>query len=443
MRAKRFLKEDRMETEFYGKETLSDIQRFECTTAIGRCLLYKRIKAPRIGNRNGDAPRRVVPVETPANALVVQDGIGGYDWCFQAEEGIINFTLMAYTSQGSSSSDSESEEGSIVPPSYTGNYMPSRPDISFDGLDDSVYKTKDIDSDKMNSVFNLKQSRTKPKFSKINFVKSDENVKSVNKENTHKQVEYPRKSQSPRVRRDFNKKSIAKTYNLNEKVKTARVNNVTTAGPKAVVSAAVGYGENVVKSSACWIWRPTGNGNPQYTLQDQGIFDSGCFRHMTGNKSFLTDYQEVDGGFVAFAGSPKGGGLTCLFAKAIIDESKLWHRRHGHINFKTMNKLVMGNLVRGLPSKVFENDHTCVACQKGKQHKASCKTKPVSSISQPLQMLHMDLFGLTFVRSLNHKIYCLVVTDNYSRCDNGTEFKNNDMNKFCGLKGIKMEFSVA
>ncbi|GJX68947.1 hypothetical protein Tco_0304674 [Tanacetum coccineum] len=100
----------------------------------------------------------------------------------------------------------------------------------------------------------------------------------------------------------FNQKSTAKTNNFNEKVNTARVNNVTTVGPKAVVSAAVGNGENVVKSSACWIWRPTGN--------DQGIFDSGCSRHMTGNKSFLTDYQEIDGGFVAFGGSPKGGKIT-------------------------------------------------------------------------------------------------------------------------------------
>nr|GEW38108.1 retrovirus-related Pol polyprotein from transposon 17.6 [Tanacetum cinerariifolium] len=40
------------------------------------------------------------------------------------------------------------------------------------------------------------------------------------------------------------------------------------------------------------------------------------------------------------------GDLTCLFAKATLDESNLWHRRLGHINFKTMNKLVKGNLVR-------------------------------------------------------------------------------------------------
>ncbi|GKD00913.1 putative ribonuclease H-like domain-containing protein, partial [Tanacetum coccineum] len=300
------------------------------------------------------------------------------------------------------------------------------------------------------------------------------------------------------------------------------VNNVTTAGPEVIVITAEGKRENVVKSSACWIWRPIGKDNPQYALQDQGFFDSGCSRHISGNKSYLTDYQDIDGGFVAFAGSPKEDlvvkelkfnlfsisqicdkknsvlfteteclvlfpdlkllderGLTCLFAKATIDESNLWHRRLGHINFKTMNKLVRGNLVRGLPSKLFENDHTCLACQKGKQHKASCKTKLVSSISQLLQMLHMDLFGPTSVRSINHKTYCLVVTDDFSRfswvfflatkdetswilktfitgienqinhkvkiirCDNRTEFTNNDMNQFCGMKGIKREFSVA
>ncbi|GJZ84043.1 putative ribonuclease H-like domain-containing protein [Tanacetum coccineum] len=107
--------------------------------------------------------------------------------------------------------------------------------------------------------------------------------------------------------------------------------------------------------------------------------------------------------------------LTCLVAKATLDESMLWHRRLGHINFKTINKLVKDNLVRGLPSKRFENDQTCVACLKGKQHKASCKSKVQNSITQPLFMLHMDLFGPTFVSSLMNKKYCLVVTDDYSR----------------------------
>nr|GEY42397.1 putative ribonuclease H-like domain-containing protein [Tanacetum cinerariifolium] len=172
------------------------------------------------------------------------------------------------------------------------------------------------------------------------------------------------------------------------------------------------------------------------------------------------------------------GDLTCLFAKATIDESNLWHRRLGHINFKTMNKLVKGNLVRGLPTKVFENNNTCVACKKGKQQRASCKTKPVSFVDQPLYRLHMDLFRPTFGKSLNKKSYCLVVTDDYSRftwvfflatkdetspilktsitglenqlslkvkvikSDNGTKFKNNDLSQFCGMKRNKREFCV-
>ncbi|GJU18118.1 putative ribonuclease H-like domain-containing protein [Tanacetum coccineum] len=66
-------------------------------------------------------------------------------------------------------------------------------------------------------------------------------------------------------------------------------------------------------------------------------------------------------------------GLTCLVAKATSEESMLWHRRLGHVNFKNINKLVKDNLVRDLPLKRFENDQTCVACLKGKQHRASYK----------------------------------------------------------------------
>ncbi|GKE68940.1 hypothetical protein Tco_1527012, partial [Tanacetum coccineum] len=73
------------------------------------------------------------------------------------------------------------------------------------------------------------------------------------------------------VRRAFNQKSAAKTNNLNEKVKTTRVNNVTTVGPKAIVSATMGNGEKAVKSSACWIWRPTGN-IIDHTSKDSGSY---------------------------------------------------------------------------------------------------------------------------------------------------------------------------
>nr|GEW65993.1 hypothetical protein [Tanacetum cinerariifolium] len=123
------------------------------------------------------------------------------------------------------------------------------------------------------------------------------------------------------------------------------------------------------------------------------------------------------------------GDLTCLFAKATLDESNLWHRRLGHVNFKTINKLVKGNLVRGLPSKVFTNENSCVACKKGKQHRASYK----SNTDETPSVLKTFIIGLENLLSLKVKII---------RCDNGTEFKNADLNQFCGLKGIKREFSV-
>nr|GEU93432.1 putative ribonuclease H-like domain-containing protein [Tanacetum cinerariifolium] len=302
-------------------------------------------------------------------------------------------------------------------------------------------------------------------------------------------------------KRPFHQQTSLKNRYLVNTTKVKFVNTVYTTKGKSVTSAFGKQGSNAVKSSACWVWRPKIKGDPQAALRDTGIFDSGCSRHMTRNKSFLSDYQEYDGGFADFAGSSTGvllkvprknnmysfdlknvvpsKGLTCLFAKATNDESNLWHKRLGHINFKKMDKLMKGNLVRGLPSKIFKNDHTCVACQKGKQHKASCKSKLVNSVSQPFQILHMDLFGPTFIKSIMEKMYCLVVTDDYSmfswvfflakkdktyeilkdfitgienqlnhkvkiiRCDNGSEFKKYKMNQFCGIKGIKREFSNA
>ncbi|GJU16436.1 putative ribonuclease H-like domain-containing protein [Tanacetum coccineum] len=504
MRVKRFIKKTRRKMDLNDKETVGfDSTKVKCYNCHRRGHFVRECRAPRNQeNRNRDAPRRNALVDTSTtNTLVVQDGIGGYDWSFQAEEGITNFALMAYTSQGSSSSSSsyskrealnksnleiisyqmglESLEARIVvhkknesvyeediaflkydvqvkdisikelknqlenalnekdnlklklekfetssknltklinsqiiakdktglgfdeqvnksevldnvfdnresdgddnlvggyhvvPPPYTGNYMSSRPDLSFAGLDDSVYKTKvsetetgisktskdiveepktvrpstpiieewDTDSDN-DSVFRPKSDQTKPKFTNINFVKYGENVKSINKENTHRQVEYPRKSQSPKGNRrnwngvmtqklgngfEFIKKACFVCGSFNHLIKdfetiTQRVNHqnkLTPPHPKrnlfqqqllqvrdkcqlmlrsqrllraatSIISDAVGNGENVV----------------------QGIFGSRCSRHMTGNKSFLTDYQEINGGFVAFAGSPKGGKIT-------------------------------------------------------------------------------------------------------------------------------------
>jgi hypothetical protein len=105
----------------------------------------------------------------------------------------------------------------------------------------------------------------------------------------------------------------------------------------------------------------------------------------------------------------------CLVARETMEEAHLWHRRLEHVNFKNINKLVKGNLVRGLPSKTYKNDHSCLACKKGKQHKVSCKKIEERTIREPLELSHMDLFRPVSVESLNKKKYCLVITYDCSR----------------------------
>ncbi|GJS49472.1 putative ribonuclease H-like domain-containing protein [Tanacetum coccineum] len=145
-----------------------------------------------------------------------------------------------------------------------------------------------------------------------------------------------------------------------------------------------------------------------------------------------------------------------------------------------LNKLAKHKLVNGLPSKLFTNEHNCVACNKGKQHKASYKAiTAVSTISAPLQLLHMDLFGPTSIKANEHKYYswCLQMTvsrftwvfflgtkdETYGilkdfltfienqltnkvkaiRCDNGTEFKNSKLIELYASKGIRRDYSNA
>nr|GEX81033.1 ribonuclease H-like domain-containing protein [Tanacetum cinerariifolium]GEY06143.1 ribonuclease H-like domain-containing protein [Tanacetum cinerariifolium]GEY06146.1 ribonuclease H-like domain-containing protein [Tanacetum cinerariifolium] len=120
--------------------------------------------------------------------------------------------------------------------------------------------------------------------------------------------------------------------------------------------------------------------------------------------------------------------LTYLVAKATLDESMLWHKRLGHIKFKNINKLVKDKLVRGLPSKRYENDQTCVACLNGKQHKASSIKDETTGILKKF---------ITEIENLVDKNAKVI------RCDNETEFKNSVMNDFCAMKCIRKEFSVA
>ncbi|GJV85306.1 putative ribonuclease H-like domain-containing protein [Tanacetum coccineum] len=206
------------------------------------------------------------------------------------------------------------------------------------------------------------------------------------------------KSHSP-IRRPFYKSTVLNTRVSKEKVNTVRVNGVNTAGQTAV-STVKGNGVTAVKASAGCVWRPkmtdlnngskdnsgswiSKRGNPQQALKYKGMFDSGCSRHMTGNKALLTDYQDIDGGFVAFGGSTRGGKITCI----VTDDFS----RFSWVFFLATKSETSGILKKFITE--VENQ-------------------------------------------LNNKVKVI-------RFDNGTEFKNREMDEFYGQKGIKKEYSVA
>nr|GEV23203.1 retrovirus-related Pol polyprotein from transposon TNT 1-94 [Tanacetum cinerariifolium] len=185
------------------------------------------------------------------------------------------------------------------------------------------------------------------------------------------------------------------------------------------------------------------------------IIDSGCSKHMTGNRALLTNFVEKFLGTVRFGNNDlvviagygyvvigsmaikkvyyiflpviarrmctialnevASNSSTCLLAKASSSQSWLWHQRLSHLNFATINNLVKNYLVQGLPKMKLEKDDLCSACEQGKIHRKHHKSKTAFASNKPLYLLHMDLCGLMRVKSINGKRYVLVVVDDYSR----------------------------
>ncbi|GKD17764.1 retrovirus-related pol polyprotein from transposon TNT 1-94 [Tanacetum coccineum] len=144
-----------------------------------------------------------------------------------------------------------------------------------------------------------------------------------------------------------------------------------------------------------------------------------------------------------------------FFAKASPSVNWVWHKRLSHLNFKNINNLAKHNLVSGLPSLTFSKDKNCSACEKGKHHRASFKTKRSFSINKSSHLLYIDLFRPVKPQTINHNKYTLVIVDEYlrkmenlnevrvkePRSDNGTEFRNHKLEEFCDEKGISHNFS--
>ncbi|GKD66094.1 retrovirus-related pol polyprotein from transposon TNT 1-94, partial [Tanacetum coccineum] len=168
---------------------------------------------------------------------------------------------------------------------------------------------------------------------------------------------------------------------------------------------------------------------------DEWIKDSGCSKHMTSNCKLFSSYKAHNGGNVIFGSNLRGNiigkgrgirkkGLYVMklgnkpndqiFLAKIDENSTLWHRRLGHANMRLIQSLASKELVRNLPKLKFDQ-HFYDACKIRKQAHASHKAKNIVSTTRCLELLHMDLFGPSVVRSYGGNRYTLVIVDDYSR----------------------------
>ncbi|GJY65744.1 putative ribonuclease H-like domain-containing protein [Tanacetum coccineum] len=421
-------------------------------------------------NRNQDSSKRTINVEeTSSKAMMAIDG-AGFDWSYMADDEVPANIALLCLFRLSDLSYSGLEE--FQQPEFEG-YGPKTSKSVSENISNKVKESPDallveelvLDDKLEKKTADCNYHQRERVVSGNNYTRVNYNYSAKKAHPSAHRNMVPRAVLMKTGLRSLNTARPVNTAHPKTTVYSARPmpKAVNTARPNSAVVNAVRENQvNAVKASACWVWRPTKLNSASITLkrhnyghlqkEDQGYVDSGCSRHMTWNMSYLSDFKEFDEGYVTFGGRAKGGkitskgtlktadesqvllkvprknnmyivdiknivskeSLTCLVAKATLDELMLWHRRQVHVNFKTINKLVKENLVRGLPTKRFENDQTCVAYLKRKQHKASCKSKIQNFITQPLFMLHMDLFGPTFVSSLINKKYCLVVTDDNS-----------------------------
>jgi len=215
-------------------------------------------------------------------------------------------------------------------------------------------------------------------------------------------------------------------------------------------------------------------------LCDKGlkvIFESDyCTIHQKNSKEIALKVMRHNNIYLIDLDYASSSNITCLVTKE--ENPWLWHKRAAHIHMKQLNKSISIDLVIGLPKIKFEKDKICAACQKGKQVRSSFHSKNILSTSKPLELLHMDLFGPSRIKSYGGNYYALVIVDDYSRftwtffltlkseafkafkkfaklvqnekdlkiktirSDHGREFQNESFENFCDENGILHNFSA-
>nr|GEV96289.1 hypothetical protein [Tanacetum cinerariifolium] len=414
IRARRFLKNIGRKLNLNRNETVVfDKTKVECFNCHKRGHFSRECRALRAqDNKNRESTRRNVPVEiTNSSALVSYDGLRGYDWSDQAEQGP-NYALMAYSISSSDfevSTDSNCSKTCLE----TIKLLKSHNEQLLKDLKKSELMVLGYKS-------GLGSVEERLKLLKTNKSIYIEDIKLLKVEIQMKDIaikELIRKLEVALKEKDGTQLTVEKLKNasksVNKLIDSQIVDNCKKGlGYNAVPPTHIGLfmphkpdlsyigleeftsepaietldaktsedvpkavkNDNVTPIIKDWkpddkdesmpqpkiekkIVKPSvAKGNPQEDLNDKGIIDSGCSRHMIGNRSYLTNYEEIDGGFVTFGDFkltdesyillkvPRKdnmyivdlrnfvpqGGLTYLFGKATSDESNHWHRRLGH-----------------------------------------------------------------------------------------------------------------
>nr|GEU74868.1 hypothetical protein [Tanacetum cinerariifolium] len=268
MREKRFLKNAGRKFFVNGNETIGfDKTKAECFNYHKRGHFARECKASRNQeNSNRENTKRNVHVETPASSTLVScDGIGGYDWSDQAEEGPTNFSLMAYSSTSSNSEIIDKCKTGLgynaVPPPYTRNFLPPKLDLF--GLEEF---NEPIVSEPTVKKPVVETSEAKANTDKPKIVKKNYGPPLIEDWISHSKDKAKPK---PKIKKKTIKPSFAKIefVKSKEQVNIVRSRTVNTARPKVAVNDVQG---NVVNA----------------------------------------DYEEINRGYVAFGGNLKGEKIT-------------------------------------------------------------------------------------------------------------------------------------
>nr|GFB09445.1 ribonuclease H-like domain-containing protein [Tanacetum cinerariifolium] len=260
-----------------------------------------KCRSPKDSKRNGAAEphRRNVPVETStSNALVSQcDGVGSYDWSFQAEEELAIYALMAFSSS-SSSSDNEvvscSKACSKAYAQLHSQYDKLTVDFCKSQFDVISYQTGLESVEARLLVYKQNESVFKED---INLLKLEVQLRD------NALVTLRQKLDKAEQERDDLKLKFQPSDGYHV-VPLPYIGTFMPPKPDLVFNTA----PTAVRPVSTVV--PKIKGNPQHALKDKGVINGGCSKHMIGNKSYLFDFEELNGGYVAFGGNLKGGKIS-------------------------------------------------------------------------------------------------------------------------------------